>query len=230
MNLGKNLQFLRRMRDKMTQEELADYMGVSRQTVSKWELGTVFPEIDKVVALCKLFGCSMDDLVQGNLCIFEEACSNIRVEAVEAFRYMQYAVISPEPEDDAINHVTNWARANGVEDPKVIGWDFPVLSQEQINVYHMHGYAAAWVLPKGMALRNPAVEIMEQKGQRYAAITITDPMKAPFRIIPNAYKTLMAYMQVKDLKHKQDKEIIACFEYSYYVDGVEYMDVYIAVE
>ena len=38
MSFGRNLQLLRKMRDRMTQEELAQRMGVSRQTVSKWEL------------------------------------------------------------------------------------------------------------------------------------------------------------------------------------------------
>ena len=47
MSFGQNLQFLRKMRNKMTQEELAEKMGVSRQTVSKWELDTVSPEMDK---------------------------------------------------------------------------------------------------------------------------------------------------------------------------------------
>ena len=37
MSFGQNIQFLRKMRNKMTQEELAEKLGVSRQTVSKWE-------------------------------------------------------------------------------------------------------------------------------------------------------------------------------------------------
>ena len=57
MSFGQNLQFLRKMRNKMTQEELAEKMGVSRQTVSKWELDTVYPEMDKVVELCNIFSC-----------------------------------------------------------------------------------------------------------------------------------------------------------------------------
>ena len=39
MSFGKNLQFLRHLRENMTQEDLAEKMNVSRQTISKWELG-----------------------------------------------------------------------------------------------------------------------------------------------------------------------------------------------
>lgn len=38
MSLGKNLQYLRRLRKNMTQEDLAEKLSVSRQTVSKWEM------------------------------------------------------------------------------------------------------------------------------------------------------------------------------------------------
>lgn len=51
MSFGQNLQFLRKMRNKMTQEELAEKLAVSRQTVSKWELDTAYPEINKLVEL-----------------------------------------------------------------------------------------------------------------------------------------------------------------------------------
>lgn len=48
--------------------------------------------------------------------------------------------------------------------------------------------------------------------------------------IPNAYKTLMAYMRLNRLEHLQDKDVIACFEREYDRDGTDYMDVYIAVK
>lgn len=60
MSFGQNLQFLRKMYHGMTQEELAEKMGISRQTVSKWELDAAYPEMEKVIELCKLFSCSMD--------------------------------------------------------------------------------------------------------------------------------------------------------------------------
>ena len=59
MNFGKNVQILRKMAN-MTQEELAEKMNVSRQTVSKWELGTVLPELEKLLELCDGFNCSVD--------------------------------------------------------------------------------------------------------------------------------------------------------------------------
>lgn len=46
--------------------------------------------------------------------VSDEAYSDIRFEMVEAFRYMKYAVISTEPEDDAINHVCNYKQKPNV--------------------------------------------------------------------------------------------------------------------
>ena len=48
--------------------------------------------------------------------------------------------------------------------------------------------------------------------QKYAVVTIVDPFIEPFRTIPNAYKTLMAYMRLNRLEHLEDKDVIACFE------------------
>ena len=67
MSFGQNLQFLRKMRNSMTQEALADRMGVSRQTVSKWELDSVYPEMDKLIELCSLFSCTMDQLIREDM-------------------------------------------------------------------------------------------------------------------------------------------------------------------
>ncbi len=56
MNLGKNIQHLRKQK-KITQEQLAEMMSVSRQTISKWEAEEVIPELDKIMALSDLFAC-----------------------------------------------------------------------------------------------------------------------------------------------------------------------------
>ena len=64
MNLfAKNLQFYRK-RDNMTQEQLAERLEVTRQTISKWEAGTSFAEMEKILQLCDIFSCNMDTLMR----------------------------------------------------------------------------------------------------------------------------------------------------------------------
>ncbi|OFK25282.1 helix-turn-helix transcriptional regulator [Olsenella sp. HMSC062G07] len=66
MSFRDNLQHLRATRN-MTQEQLAMLVGVSRQSVTKWEAERAYPEMDKLLKLCDIFGCTMDELVQGDL-------------------------------------------------------------------------------------------------------------------------------------------------------------------
>ena len=66
MSFRDNLQHLRATRN-MTQEQLAMLLGVSRQSVSKWEAERAYPEMDKLLKICDLFDCSLDDLVSGDL-------------------------------------------------------------------------------------------------------------------------------------------------------------------
>lgn len=231
MNIGKNLQFLRRMRGRMTQEELAEQMGVSRQTVSKWELDAAQPELDKLIELSRFFGCTMDELIQGDMGMCEEAVCDLRTEALDAFRFVSYTVISRSPEDDAISRVRRLAAQHGVTDPRIIGWDFPCLSQEQINVHHMHGYEAAWVPEPDTELSLPEGFVCaEQPRRKYAVATVKNPFEAPFSIIPNAYKALMAYMQINGMEHCHGSSPVSCFEYSYFSEGTEYMDICITTE
>lgn len=62
---GDNLVFYRK-RENMTQEQLAEKLDVSRQTVSKWEAGTSYAEMEKLLQLCELFSCDMDTLLRKN--------------------------------------------------------------------------------------------------------------------------------------------------------------------
>lgn len=220
MSLGSNLQYLRRLRKNMTQEALAARLNVSRQTVSKWEMDAAQPEIDKAIELCKIFHCTLDNLFREEMDKRDSAYTDLRVEDVEGFRYVTHTVISTDPESDAIDRVYAHAKKYGVENPRVIGWDFPNLSNEQINVFNMHGYTAAWILPEGIA--PDELEIHEQPGHKYVAIHIERPFDNPFVTIPGAYRTLDDYMRVNGLEHVAN-EVIPCFE----TDG-ESMDVYIA--
>lgn len=50
-----------------TQEQLAEILGLSRQSISKWESDIAYPETDKLIELGKLFDCSMDYLLKENV-------------------------------------------------------------------------------------------------------------------------------------------------------------------
>lgn len=62
MTTGEKLQKLRKDNN-YTQEELADIMNVSRQSISKWESDVAFPETEKLIALSKLYHCTIDYLL-----------------------------------------------------------------------------------------------------------------------------------------------------------------------
>lgn len=222
MSFGKNLQYLRRLNRNMTQEAIAEKLEVSRQTVSKWESDECKPEIEKAIGLCNLFNCTLDNLFRDELGAYDEMYSNLRVETVPAMRYVIYTVISADPEGDALGKMVKIAKDFGDEDPKIIGWDFPFLSQEQINVYKMHGYTAAWILPDDIT--PSGLEIRKQEAQRYAAVHIERPFDNPFVAIPGGYKTIDEYMRINGLVHVQEG-IIPCFE-----TYGESMDIYIACE
>lgn len=62
MNFSEKLYELRK-KESLSQEELAEKVGVSRQTISKWEMGQSSPEMEKLVNLSKIFDISLDELV-----------------------------------------------------------------------------------------------------------------------------------------------------------------------
>lgn len=62
MTFGDKLARLRR-ENNYTQEQFADVLNVSRQSVSKWESNVAYPETDKLVKICELFNCSSDYLL-----------------------------------------------------------------------------------------------------------------------------------------------------------------------
>lgn len=66
MSFSENLQCLRKQRN-ITQEQLAEQLDVSRQSVSKWESGQSYPEMEKLLQICNMFHCNMDVLVQGDI-------------------------------------------------------------------------------------------------------------------------------------------------------------------
>ena len=65
-NFKENLRKIRKEHN-LSQEQLADELGVSRQAISKWESGSAYPEMDKIIALCDKFNLNIDDLLHKDI-------------------------------------------------------------------------------------------------------------------------------------------------------------------
>ena len=82
MKFGDNLRNLRKSK-KMSQEKLAEKVGVSRQSVSKWETGDAYPEMNNIMILCKIFGCNINDLVNETLIDIDSLDEEIKMNVVK---------------------------------------------------------------------------------------------------------------------------------------------------
>lgn len=87
MSLGTTISRLRAEK-KLSQGDLADALGVSRQSVSKWETDASVPELDKLIKLSQLFGITLDELVMGETSPEPEAIPPPVVQPVPAPRQM----------------------------------------------------------------------------------------------------------------------------------------------
>ena len=78
---------IREQRNKlsMSQEELAERIYVSRQTISSWENGKTYPDINSLVMLSEVFGITIDSLIKGDLEIMEQ-----KIEQTDIREYKRY--------------------------------------------------------------------------------------------------------------------------------------------
>ena len=76
MEFNNKLYELRKQKG-LSQEELANRLNVSRQTVSKWEVGESTPDMEKLVAISELFDISLDELVLNKVSEKEDASEHI---------------------------------------------------------------------------------------------------------------------------------------------------------
>lgn len=98
-----------RKRSSMSQQEVADTVGVTRQTISNWELGQGSPTLDKAAELARLYGVSLDDLASDEV----EIVTRERRERKHDFHILKSLVgktatleLADSVADDIIKHAT----------------------------------------------------------------------------------------------------------------------------
>ncbi len=82
MKFGDNLKRVRKIR-RISQEELAEKLGVSRQSVSKWETGENYPSMTNIMCLCTIFKCNINELVHENMTDINSLDKEIKMSVVK---------------------------------------------------------------------------------------------------------------------------------------------------
>ena len=82
MRFGDNLKNLRKIKN-LSQEKLAEKVGVSRQSISKWECGEAYPEMDNILILCKIFNCKLNDLIHEDLTDINSLGEDVKMSVVK---------------------------------------------------------------------------------------------------------------------------------------------------
>jgi transcriptional regulator with XRE-family HTH domain len=85
MDIGKKIKHLRLINN-MTQEDIASQLFISRQVISKWELGKSLPDLTNLLALSNLFNVSIDSLLKED--------SNLQNQIIKQSNYKRYLLIA----------------------------------------------------------------------------------------------------------------------------------------
>lgn len=93
MEIGKKIMELRK-KNGLSQEELAEKVGVARQTISKWELGETSPDLKQSKELSKIFNVSLDELVNNDIKnVLVEKTSNTEKLAGLILKLLKFMII-----------------------------------------------------------------------------------------------------------------------------------------
>lgn len=223
MYLGTNLQYLRKCNGSMTQEKLSQLMGVSRQTVSKWESGEASPELGNLLELCAIFGCTLDDLLRKDMTI--RPLSHIRIVNLPAFWMAQYVIISANAEKDVLDYTDRWAMANGFyEKAPRIHWPFPYVSAEQKNRFGLRGHGAAYILPDAVSSAED-IQLIRQMEASYAMIRVEADSSAN-----QLYPQIVEFLSNNGIKKVLREGALPCFEREYQENGIRYKEVFVQCE
>lgn len=90
MKFGENLYTLRKNMQ-ITQEQLSELVDVSRQSVSKWELGESYPTVENIFRLCHVLKCKMNELINEDLTDFELLSDDVKNIEKGYERFLGYA-------------------------------------------------------------------------------------------------------------------------------------------
>ncbi len=161
LNIGENIRRLRRAAD-MTQEQLADKLGVAYQSVSRWENGTTYPDMELLPALSSIFGVTVDELL---------GCEESKKKEQINERYCEYGELCDGEKAEEVVNLLRELRRDCMTDPAFAGYMWQLFS-----CVHW-GTAAVKAHPDVIAeLRITAKEILEGNYERWLKDSVVEHM------------------------------------------------------
>lgn len=171
MTTGEKLSLLRKKKG-LTQEELSEILKVSRQSVSRWEMDATFPETDKLITLSKLFGCSIDFLLNDSIQEIRESDSETSVaDCYQFIRDCGFFFLATSVDNQPKVRPLGMIYSNGKElliatdKRKNIYSDLMSNSQLEIATYNLH--TRRWIRISGKTEIENSIHIKEEMMNAY---------------------------------------------------------------
>lgn len=174
MTTGEKLAALRRKKG-ITQEQLSEILGVSRQSVSRWEMDIAFPETEKLIRLSRLLECSIDFLLNNDLQAFPENPAEPSVD--ECFRFIRecgYFFLATSVDDKPRLRPMGIILSNGrtlflaTDKRKTVYQDLIQNPKVELASYNLN--TRKWLRISGQALPETADTIREEMLAQYPMI------------------------------------------------------------
>lgn len=223
MFFASNLQFLRK-RSNLTQEKLAQQLGVSRQAISKWESGETTPELPTLLQLADLFSCTLDELLRQEL---SPSVCPVRIVKVRGFRMARCCVISANGQKDLQTLLHTWASGQNLQDPILLLWSFPYVTEEQKKRFHLEGFEGGCLLPADFTPTDTAYPILSQADCTYALLSIEETEGRSASQIGRAVHTILETLHTQGIRKTAREGFLPCFERRYQKDGVTIAEIYL---
>jgi len=159
--------------------------------------------------------------------MIKDYLSDISYENIGPLTVLSGVKVSKEPEEEIIEKMHTWKERHGVKSSRAFGFDSPVSEEEAGKGYR--GYEYWLVLDEKIDIETGEFELKEIPAYKYATLRITDPFENPMEKIPNAWKSMVAWLEeniteILDIEQKLD-----CLEEVVEIDEVTYMDIFVPI-
>lgn len=173
MTTGEKLTLLRKEKN-ITQEQLAEILNVSRQSVSRWEQDAAFPETDKLILLSRLFSCSIDFLLSNDRYEEDSQPSPSVTDCCKFIRDCGYFFLATSIDDQprlrpfGMIHSNDRALFMATDKRKNVYSELINNTQIAIGAYNLH--TEKWIRINAKAIPENSIHIKEDMMNTYPAL------------------------------------------------------------